>query len=127
MLMGLSSARQAGPVDPGNQPLPRLIAETKMGVGQHVRAVRAGPHETTLMESSLGKPDAGAVPQQKLQTIAPCVAEEIEPAPARRGFEPALYAGRQPVNTQTHVNGFNDQEYLVGHPGCDRTEMRQHV
>ena len=99
MLMGLSSARQAGPVDPGNQPLSRLSAETKMGVGQHLRAVGPGPHETPLMEPSLGKPHAGAVPQQKLQTIATCVAEEIEPTPARRGFEPTLYARRQLVNT----------------------------
>lgn len=75
----------------------------------------------------MGKPHAGAVPQQKLQTIAPCVTEEIKPTPTWRGFEPTLDARRQPVNTQTHVNGFNDQEYLVGHPSCDRTELRQHV
>ena len=63
VLMGLSGHRQAGPVDPGNEPLPRLSAETKVGMGQHLRAVRTGPHETTLMQSSLGKPHAGAVPQ----------------------------------------------------------------
>ena len=127
VLMGLSAHRQAGPVDPGNEPLPRLSAETKVVVCQDLRAVGTGPHETTLMQSSLGKPHAGAVPQQKLQTIAPCVAEEIEPTPARRRFESALYARRQPINTQTHVNGFDDQQYLLGYRRCDRTQMRQHV
>ena len=69
--MGRWGSIQALPIDPRDEPLPLRRGEVADS------RIRAGPDESTLMQSAMTEPDAGAVPDQQLYASQALVAEGV--------------------------------------------------
>ncbi len=106
---------QSLPIDPGNQPLPLRRREGEQ------RSVCRGPGEVALMQTSLTKPDAGAIPDQEFEPILPSVAEGVSAAVAGRAAQGVLETLREALDAGPHVDRFDDQPDLRrgrGHGSC---------
>ena len=67
---------QTLPIHPGDEPLPLPGGEVAD------RRVRGGPDEAAAMQSAMTEPDAGAIPDEQLDSIQSLVAEGVGTAVA---------------------------------------------
>lgn len=96
------------PVDACGQPAPLF------GVHGAPRISWPGPVEAPLMQPSGCKPDAGAVPEKKLQSGEAPIGKSIGRAVARRAPRQGLHEQRQPIGAPAHVHGRDSQKDLPG-------------
>lgn len=82
----------------------------------------------TLMQAPLAEPDAGAIPDQELEPVAPAIAEGVGAAVAGAALERALDSLGESLDPGSHVDRLDHQPDLgrCRHHGSCRNRSASH-
>ena len=122
--VGRRCGAQSLPIDPGDEPLPLCRCKGECC------GICVGPSEVAAVQTSLTKPDAGAIPNEEFDPVLSSVAKGVGTAVAGRTAKGILDTLRKSFDARTHVDWFDDQPDLAwrrSHGNCLRSSASHGV